>query len=337
MAMQALGNSNEIEFNNDLISEATLKRWSALKVPPALLAAAVEEVSWLRQAMASPAFQQNDVAAYYDEAQVRAAVKEAMDTVSATDEFRPLLMAAPPGGGTASDQVFAGVKAALLAPAADEAVARSNFAVLDSIRTSTDANGIFECHVDGVLLLRANTRTASGMTPAVILKVAAVFMDIVTVVMAAAGILAARGGQLAERFVKFVDKISAWFLKMMETLWGRLKALMPQINLAGESSKIFTVVKNAAKDVASAIVAVVGWAKNAGKWEEFKSACQNAVGVMLDSGWKKFLACCQLIASIILLCVSGGTSLVLKIITLVAGLVSLTVDSIELYNLTHAT
>jgi hypothetical protein len=337
MAMQALGGSKDIEFNSDLISEAMLQRWAALKVPPRLLAAAVEDVSWLRDAMASPAFAQNDVAAFYDEAQMQAAVKEAVDTVSASDEFRPMLMAAPAGGGgSSSDQVAAAVKAALMAPAPDDALAKTNFGVLDSIRTSTDANGMFECNVGGVPLLRANTLTATGRSASVVLKVAAVFMDIVTVVMAAAGILAQSGSSLAQRFMKFVDKISDWFMKMMETLWGRLAKVISNVKLAaGESSKVFTVVKNGAKDVAAAVVAVVGWAKNAGKWAEFKSACQNAIGVMLDSGWKKFLACCQLIASMILLCVSGGTSLVLKIIALVAGLVSLVLDSIDLYNLTH--
>ena len=163
-------------------------------------------------------------------------------------------------------------------------------------------------------------------------------LDIITIIMAAAGILAEKGKEFAKRFVKFAGKIEGWFMKMMESFWAKLKSLIDKVRVfktSGQSAKWVTAVKEAAKDVAKAIAAVISWAKKAKKFDELKSACKSAISLMLSSVWKKFKAACQLIASLILLCVSGGTSLILKIVTLVAGLVSLILDSIDLYEITH--
>jgi hypothetical protein len=140
---------------------------------------------------------------------------------------------------------------------------------------------------------------------------------------------------VAKRFVAFVERIQGWFMQMMERLWQRLAGVMARVRAATAGAGRFEAVKEAAKDVAASIVYVISWAKSAGKWDELKSAFKSAAGVMINSGWKKFVACCQLIASLVLLCVSGGTSLVLKIVALVASLVVLVVDSIALYDATH--
>ncbi len=337
--MQASRSLEGIEYDPTLIDEQTLQRWAAFKVPPRLRSMAPEDVTWLRGVMRSRAFQANDAAAFYDDTAVKAAVQEAVAFVQAEPGFAPPASRLRGGGARIADDVYADMKAALLAPGIDAQVAATDFQLLERVHLEVDAVGVMECRVGGKTLLRANTHTTRGKTTQVVLQVAIVFLDLITVVMAAAGILAEQGKALAKRFVQFTSRIEGWFMKMMEQFWAKLSGLFKKVRLfkcGGESAKWVVAVKAAARDVAHAIVAVIAWAKKAKKFDELKHAATSAVGLMFSSGWKKFKAACQLVASLILLCVTAGTSLVLKIIVLVAGLVSLVLDSIDLYDLTHA-
>jgi hypothetical protein len=336
--MQASRTVEGLEYDPSLIDEQTLQRWAAFKLPPKLRSMSTEDVSWLRSAMRSKAFLSNDAAAFYDDAAVQAAVQEAVAFVQAEPGFEPPARGLR-GGASVADDVHAAMKAALLAPSVDARVAAADFQMLERVHLEVDAVGVLECRVDGKTLLRANTHTTRGRTTQVVLQVAIVFLDLITVVMAAAGIMAEQGKELAKRFVQFTSRIEGWFMRMMEQFWARLSGLLKKVRLfktGGESAKWVVAVKAAARDVAHAIVAVVAWAKRAKKFDELKSAASSAIGLMFNSGWKKFKAACQLVASLILLCVSAGTSLVLKIILLIAGLVSLVLDSIDLYDMTHA-
>lgn len=336
--MKAVNGTKEIESNAELIDEETLRLWTSLTVPKSLKQVKPEDVVWLRDIMNSTAFLHSDVAAFYDDSEVKAAVKEAVDYVRSHTEYKQLLRSESKSDARLYQEVYKDVKAALLFPTVDETIADTNFRMSDRIKLSTDEAGIFECQLDGVTLLKANTKTIAGMNAKGILQIAIVFLDIITIIMAAAGILAEAGKEFAKRFVAFVSKIEGWFMQMMENFWANLKSLIAKVNVfktAGESAKWVNAVKETAKDIAKAIASIISWAKNAEKFEELKSACISAIGLMFSTGWMKFKAACQLIASVILLCVSAGTSLILKIITLVAGLVSLILDSIDLYNIMH--
>jgi hypothetical protein len=334
MAMQPYKGSNDVMFNSDLLNEQMLERWSMLKLPKLLATMQEEEIVWLRSALASPDFERGNAAAFYDEAQTRAAIDEASATVSADPEFQPLLTTGPDSGDTLKSGAFEELKSALLAPSADQSVAENNRAVLDSIKMTTDTAGVIELNVGGVPLLRANTMTASGKAYEVAMKVAVVFIDIVGVVMAAVGIAALKGNEMAKRFVAVGERITNWFLQMMERFWARIKGLFPAASAGGAA--LMTAVKGAASKIGEGVVALVTHAKKIGKWEEFKAACSSAAGAMINTGLKRFLAICQLVAAIILLCVSGGTTIVLKIIQLVALMIVLVVDSYTLYKVTHA-
>ena len=333
MTMQPFKGSSDVMFNSDLLDEKTLERWSTLRIPPQLAAMADDEIAWLHSAMASPEFARGNAAAFYDEAQTQAAIDEATATVKAHPEFPQMLTAAPGTDTGLGADAFEGLKNALLAPAADESVVENNRAVLDSVKMTTDEAGVFECSVNGVPLLRANTATASGKTYAIALKVAIVFIDIVCVVMAAVGIAALKGNEMAKRFVAVAERMQNWFLQMMERFWARVKGLFPAAAAGG--SALLQAVKSAASKIGEGVVALVSYAKKIGKWDEFKAACSNAAGALINTGLKRFLAICQLVAAIILLCVSGGTTIVLKIIQLVALLIVLVADSYALYGATH--
>jgi len=337
--MNNLNRLDGIEYNAELIDEATLKSWSSLTVPVLLTQVEPVEVAWLTGIMKTAEFANNDVAAFYDDTAVKAAVKEAVEYMKTDPEYSRVLLAAAEGEDQVYQEMYESTKSALLATAVDNNVANTNFSMLDQIKLTTNETGIFECQVEGKILLRADTKTDAGRNIKIILQVAVVFLDIITIIMAAAGIMAEQGSTIAKRFMDFASKIEGWFMQMMERFWAKLQPLIAKIRSllpAGESSKWVSVIKAAAKDVADAIVTIIAWAKKAKKFDELKSACKSAIGVMLSSAWAKFKACCQLIASLILLCVSGGTSLVLKIITLVVGLVSLLLDSIDLYDMTHS-
>ncbi|MCP4269872.1 MAG: hypothetical protein GY777_30585 [Candidatus Brocadiaceae bacterium] len=336
--MNNLTSLDGIEYNADMVDEATIKSWTSMTVPMSLDQVQPEEVSWLTKVMKSSQFADIDVAAFYDDTAVQAAVKEAVDYVKADPEFSQTLLAVKQSEDQVFQEMYESTKSALLAKAVEEHVATADFNLLKQIKMTTDDKGMFECQVEGKTLLRADTNTVAGKNIKIILQVAIVFLDIITIIMAAAGIMAESGSGIAKRFVKFASKIEGWFMQMMERFWAKLQPLITKIRSllpAGESAKWVKVIKSAAREVANAIVTIIAWAKRAKKFDELKSAAKGAIGVMLSSGWKKFKACCQLIASLILLCVSGGTSLVLKIITLVVGLVSLLLDSIDLYDMTH--
>lgn len=333
--LQSFGNQQDISFNPELIDESTIEKWSNFTIPKTLETIGTEETTWLRKVMETKAFAEKNVEDFYDDDAVKNAIREAIDFVSSEEEFKGLLQATD---ATASfNEIYGDVKGNLLSGNVDEDVAKNDFDCLDQIKL-VEKDGVFECYLDKEMLITGSLNTQKGRTIKIVLQIAIVFLDVVTVIMAAAGILAEKGAKFAKKFVAFAEKISNWFVSMMEKFWAKLSSLFSKIRLfksSGESSKIILAVKSGAKDVAAAIVAIISWAKKAKKFEELKSACSSAVGVMLSSGWKKFKACCQLIASLILLCVSGGTSLVLKIIQLVAGLVSLLLDSIDLHNMLH--
>jgi len=337
--MKTFRGAKGIEYNEEMINEETLSLWTSFKVPESLKQVESADVEWLSEIMHSAKFLNNDVAAFYDDAAVRAAVKDAIDYIKSDAEYSQLLLSARKSDDLIYQEVYDDLKAVLLSPAVDETIADTNFKILDHIKISTDKAGIFECQIGGEILLRADTKTLAGMNATVIFQIALVFVDFITIVMAAAGILAEAGKEIAKRFVKFVGTIESWFMKMMESFWAKLKPLMDKVSMlfktSGDSAKWITAVKEAAKDIAQAIAAVISWAKSANKLKELESACTNLVGIMLNSTWKKIKAACMLIASVILLCVSAGTSLILKIIQLVAGLVSFILDLITLIDLMH--
>lgn len=336
--MRAFSGEN-IEYNEKLIDQDTLRLWTSLTVPKSLKQVEPEDVVWLSDIMNSAEFLNNDVVPFYDDSAVKAAVKEAIDYIKSDAEYTQLLLSE---SGWSDDRLYQeayeDVKTSLLSPIVDEKIADTNFSILDHIKLSTNEAGIFECQIEGDALLKADTKTLAGKNVKYILQIAIVFLDIITIIMTAAGILAEKGKEFAKRFVNSVSKIEGWFMEMMERLWAELKPLIDKVRpfkKSGESAKWVSVVKEAAKEIAKAIAAVISWAKKAKKFEALKSACKSAIRLMFNSGWKKFIALCQLIASLILLVVSGGTSLILKIINLVAGLVSLVLDSIDLYDMMH--
>jgi hypothetical protein len=322
--MLASTNHSGMRFNSEFFDQADIEKLLSMRPPH--ISEAYRELS-LSPVFETPAFKKGDIKALYDPDAIQTSFKKALDVLMADPDFAKAI---EEGG---KEKLMAEAKdnmaSQLQNSSISEEVANNNKAVRESLQLVTDANGVIGLEVEGTRLLEVDPTVEGATILDKIMQIAWVVLDIFSLICTVIGIAIMRGADWAKRIVNFLKNIQQSVLDWAGKFKEYLGNLISKLSGAGPSSSEWVAkVKSAAKEIASAFIAIVkyGW-----DTKVIYQLVGNCLKTLLDVPWyKKVYYALQVVASIVLMAASGGASIVLKIVLAVIQLALFIWDTITL-------
>ena len=187
MALLAARSAPAISYNPDFLSEQDVDRLLALRLPDELPAV---EALRLLDVFQLPAFVSGDAKALYDDGATRSALDQALSVLLEDPDYKREI---EKGGKDALvKKSMANLTTQLTTASVNEKVAKNNQAARDSVRIVKE-DGKIALKVDETILLAADPNLLRGVSLALILQIAAVFLDVFALLCTAIGIAIEHG------------------------------------------------------------------------------------------------------------------------------------------------
>ena len=330
MTMLAMKTDPGIEYNSEFFDEASIAKLLALKVPEGLVPS--EEPRLLRD-FDLPAFVSQDAASLYNDAETKKALTEALSFLMEDPEVKKEIEQGDKE--TLYNDAAKSLKDQLTTAALDETVSENNRLARDSIELHRQADGKLVVEVNDTPILSVDTKALRGLNFELILQIAFVVLDFFALLCTVIGIAIEHTSGWAKRIAEYLKGIGQSMLDWATKMLGKAGNLLSRLGSAhgGGSSKYAQAVKSAAKEVASWVVEAAKLGYNN---RHFLNSIKYCYKCLFKGPWyKKAYYGLQLVASIILMIGTAGSSLILKVVLAVVQLGILVWDSFVLGEMLH--
>jgi len=328
MPLLTSASNTAIKYNSEYFDQAEID--NLLKLSPPELPEEIVEPRLLAL-FETPAFKLGDAQALFNADATEDALQQSLAILMEDPEYKHEIEKEGPDAlmGDAKQNLFAQLKSNTLS----DTVIDNNKQARESVQLVTDADGVIALEVAGTRLMSIDPKLLRGPSFQLIMQIASVVLDIFSLVCTAIGIAIEHGSGWIKRIATYIKGIGQSLVDWAGKMLGKVGAWFSELRSAHGSPEWLTKVKNFGKQIVNFVINAfkLGW-----KNRNFINSIRHCFSCLFAGSWyKKAYYMLQLIASIILMIGTAGSSLALKLVLAVVQLALFIWDSIVLEQMLH--